>query len=81
MELHFSTEEMIRFLGKIGYKVEEVDTWDNVTEYHNRVVTENYKSLIAYKGERPTEDNKYRLERDYKLDVVFYNEFKKKLLQ
>lgn len=81
MEIYFSEEEMKNFLIKLGYKIEIVNTWDTVTEYHNRVETKYYKSLIAYKHTKPKEDNKYQLESKYGFEVVFYKEFKKKLLK
>ncbi len=48
LKLFFSEEEIISFLKKNGYTVEEVETWDNQSLYHNRAETIFLKVKIAF---------------------------------
>ena len=83
MELYFSDAEMTDFLVKREYNVEKVRTWDNFTEYHNKVITEDKTVVIAYK-DRPSDEflrqDYYSIKSRMGLERVFQEELHKSLL-
>lgn len=92
-ELTFSDEEMIDFLKGKRYVVGEISGWKPTLGY--RACDDgfaNTTSLLAYrdfpdhkiKFEKAVEEaggNLYKLEMKYKLETIFYKEFKKALLK
>lgn len=86
MNLHFTWGEKIAFLQKRNYEIVTVNTWENHTQYHNDVVTSYTDVICAVKNgtKLPLDDdgqmNKTIAQREYSLDVIFYQELSKALL-
>lgn len=85
LKLYFSEEEMIDYLKKKGYTIEEVDSWYSQNEYHNRVEHYDCKVKIAYAyRERPSntelEGDNYSINSKYGIENVFKNKIKKRIL-
>lgn len=89
MELYYSDKEKIQFLKDIGYIIEDIQTWDTRSEYHNQVSTEYYTTKIAYKeGDDISEykgegykSNRYHVVNDIGYEAVFRKEFQDRLLK
>jgi hypothetical protein len=74
--IDFNTSEKIDILKSIGYEIEEIDTWDIVSVYHNDVETTYHKLTIAYPiGFRPSEDHldkvHHTVKGNFGIDAVF----------
>jgi len=56
--LAFSDEEMTRFLERRGYTIEKVKTYESYRiSHYDDLEYEDREVLIAYKDERPSEDD------------------------
>jgi hypothetical protein len=85
LKLFFSEQEIISFLERSGYTVEDVDTWENESSYHNKVETVSYKVKIAFKSKDEIDGDlllrdKYWIESKIGINTVFRSLIKEKIL-
>lgn len=85
LKLFFSEEEIISFLKKNGYTIEEVETWENHSSYHNSVETVNLKVNVAFLSKDEIDGDlllrdKYWIESKIGIELVFRNVIREKLL-
>ena len=85
LKFYFSEEEIISFLKKNGYTIEEVETWENHSSYHNRVETTTLKVKIAFLSKDDIEGglllrDKYSITSKIGIEQVFRNIIREKLL-
>lgn len=85
LKLFFSEEEIISFLLKNEYTIENIDTRLNHNSYHNNIETINTKVKIALSKNTDIEKDfllkdKYSIKSKYGIEQVFKNLLKEKLL-
>lgn len=85
INLHFTNSEIKNFLSKEGFKISKIKVWNSYNTYHNRVDNNNFQIEVAYKNdENMFDDNevefRYDLVDKFKLENVFQNVIKEKLL-
>lgn len=85
LKLFFSEEEIISFLKKNGYTIEEVETWENHSSYYNSVETVSLKVKVAFLSKDELDGDlllrdKYWIESKIGIERVFRNVIKEKLL-
>lgn len=85
LKLFFSEEEIISFLKKNGYTIEEVETWENHSSYHNSVETEYLKVKVAFLSKDKVDGDlllrdKYSITSKIGIERVFRNVIREKLL-
>lgn len=84
MNINFSESEMVEFLKKRGFIIEEVKCWTSTNTYHNNVETTYRNIKIAHKDDFnlvPIDDS-YRLDSalNFWVERVFYKSMKESLL-
>lgn len=85
LKLFFSEEEIISFLKKNGYTIEEVETWENHSPCHNSVETVRLKVKIAFLSKDEIDGDlllrdKYWIKSKVGIERVFRNVIREKLL-
>ena len=85
LKLFFSEEEIISFLKKNGYTIEEVETWENHSSYYNNVETVSLKVKVAFLSKDELDGDlllrdKYWIESKIGIERVFRNVIREKLL-
>lgn len=85
LKLFFSEEEIISFLKKNGYTIEEVETWENHSSYHNSVETVSLKVKVAFLSKDEIDGDlllrdRYSITSKIGIERVFRNVIREKLL-
>jgi hypothetical protein len=85
MNLYFTKDEMKSFLIKEGYTIKTIKAVKSYNTYHNRVEDNCFTEDVALKDELkftdPNESHMYMHIEKYRLERIFLNVIKNKLLQ